>query len=75
MVEVTQGADDVRLTVFVRGRVQGVGTADAPVQLLDLAGRRVRTAPAGASTLDLAGVPAGVYLLQCGVQSARLAVE
>ena len=25
MVEATQGADDVRLTVFVRGRVQGVG--------------------------------------------------
>ena len=25
MVEVTQGADDVRLTVFVRWRVQGVG--------------------------------------------------
>ena len=72
------GATGAALVLFpnpARGRVQWTGPAEAPAHLLDLAGRRVRTAPAGALALDLAGIPAGVYLLRCGAQSARLAVE
>lgn len=50
-----------------------------PVQVLDALGRQVRTAmlPAHAATvlLDMAALPAGVYVVRCGMAAARLAVQ
>ena len=53
--------------------------ATAPLRVFNGAGQLVRTqsaAAAGAeSVLPLAGLPAGLYLLRCGVRSQRLTVE
>lgn len=50
-----------------------------PAQLLDALGRPVRafTVPAHATetAVDVAGLPAGVYVLRCGTASRRLVVE
>ena len=54
------------------------GTAPAPLTLTDALGRAVRRypAPAGAeATLDLGGLPAGLYLLRGAGPARRLAVE
>ncbi|MVN74982.1 T9SS type A sorting domain-containing protein [Hymenobacter sp. HMF4947] len=65
-----------RETVFVRL----VGTADAaPLQVFDATGRMVHTqaiAPdGGETTLSLADLPLGFYLLRCGTLSQRLVVK
>ncbi len=55
-----------------------IGAARQPLALLDALGREVRRypAPAGAEvTLDLRGLPAGVYGLRSGSASQRLVVE
>ena len=50
-----------------------------PLALLDALGRPVRTftlpAHAAETTVDVAGLPAGVYVLRCGTASRRLVVE
>lgn len=50
--------------------------AGQPVLLLDNQGRLLRTVPPGAAeaTLDLRGLPAGLYLVRVGQQARRLAV-
>jgi len=60
--------------------VQLLGAAPAaPLELFDSLGRRVRTqatlADGGETTLSLAGLPAGLYVLRCGTLSKRLTVE
>lgn len=62
--------------VFVRL----VGPADAaPLQVFDATGRLVRTQAlvpdGGETTLSLADLPAGFYLLRCGTLSQRLVVK
>ena len=56
-----------------------VGRPGAPVQLLDALGRVVRTAPvptgAETATLDVRGLPAGLYVVRAGRQTRRLVVE
>lgn len=51
--------------------------ASGTVQLLDALGRVVRTTPVERAhpSLDLRGVPAGVYLVRSGTQVRRLVVE
>ena len=54
------------------------GTAPAPLVLTDALGRPVRRYPAPAgpeATLDLRGLPAGLYLLRGAGPAQRLAVE
>ncbi len=54
------------------------GTARLPLTLADALGRIVRRypAPAGSdATLDLRGLPAGVYVVGCGQLTQRLVVE
>ena len=54
------------------------GTAPAPLTLTDALGRAVRRYPAPASpeaTLDLRGLPAGLYLLRGAGPAQRLQVE
>ena len=54
------------------------GTAPAPLTLTDALGRAVRRYPAPAcpeATLDLQGLPAGLYLLRGAGPAPRLAVE
>ena len=54
------------------------GSAKMPLVLLDALGREVRRypAPAGAeATLDLRGLPAGLYVVRAGSGSVRLVVE
>ena len=54
------------------------GVAPAPLVLVDALGRVVRRYPApagGAAVLDLAGLPAGLYLLRGAGPARRLAVE
>ena len=49
-----------------------------PLLLTDALGRRVRRYPAPAgpeATLDLRGLPAGVYVVGCGQVTQRLVVE
>ena len=56
----------------------GAGATKSPLTLLDALGREVRhyPAPAGtAATLDLRGLPAGVYWLRDGAGGQRLVVE
>ncbi len=59
-----------RTTVQISGAQPG-----APVRLIDALGRTVRTLTAGTTTLDLQGVPAGVYTIRTGTATARLVVE
>lgn len=53
--------------------------AQRPVQVLDGLGREVRRqvlpAHATTATLDVAGLPAGLYLVRCGAAVTRLVVE
>ncbi|MDO7874139.1 T9SS type A sorting domain-containing protein [Hymenobacter sp. ASUV-10] len=53
--------------------------AARPARLFDALGRPVRAfavpAHAAETTVDLAGLPAGVYVLRCGAVSRRLVVE
>ena len=53
--------------------------AGGKVLVLDAVGRVVRrqqlAAQAAAATLDLTGLPAGVYAVRCGTATARLVVE
>ncbi len=67
------------LTVYpnpAHGTVHLLGaTPGAPVLLIDALGRTVRTLPAGTTTLDLPGIPAGVYTIRTGTATARLVVE
>jgi len=62
----------------VRVQLLGAATA-APLELFDSLGRRVRTqatlADGGETTLSLADLPAGLYVLRCGKLSKRLTVE
>ena len=54
------------------------GTAKTALALLDALGRAVRRYPAPTgteATLDLRGLPAGVYVLRSGAGSQRLVVE
>lgn len=66
-----------RQTAFVQ--LNGPGPANAPVQVIDALGREVRHAPAppAGTTLKipLRGLPAGLYVVRCGVLSQRLVVE
>jgi uncharacterized delta-60 repeat protein len=59
-------------------RLPAAATA-RPAQLLDALGRPVRAfilpAHAAETTVDVAGLPAGVYVLRCGAASRRLVVE
>ena len=50
---------------------------EATATLFDALGRAVRTAPlsAGAATLDVRGLPAGVYVVRAGAAARRLVVE
>lgn len=61
------------------GKVRLSGAPAGPVSLTDALGRTVRTTllPAGQTeaTLDLAGLPAGLYLMRSGAQTRRLVVE
>ncbi len=60
------------------GSVRVAGAAVGPVELLDATGRVVRrvTASATAETvLDLAALPAGVYVVRAGAASQRLVVN
>jgi hypothetical protein len=60
------------------GRVQlTLPSAATSAELLDALGRPVRhvAAPAGTATLDLTGLPPGLYLLRAVGQVARLLVE
>lgn len=57
-------------------QVVGVrGAGSAALELLDVLGRVVLTAPAGAEALPLAGVPAGLYTVRAGAVRQRLVVE
>jgi hypothetical protein len=58
--------------------VKLLGSASsAPLELYDATGRLVRTLPAPSpeTTLPLAGLPAGLYVLRCGTLSQRLTVN
>ncbi|UOQ54999.1 T9SS type A sorting domain-containing protein [Hymenobacter cellulosivorans] len=56
--------------------VQLLGSdATVEVQLLNLQGQVLRRLPAGTTQLELQGLPAGLYLVRCGQQVARLVVE
>lgn len=57
--------------------VQLTGASASAVELIDALGRSVRTALSAASelTLDLTGLPAGLYVVRCGGQTQRLVVE
>lgn len=57
-----------------RAEVQLLGASDATARILDLTGRVLRTLPT-AQPLDLHGLAAGVYLVQCGNNTVRLQVE
>lgn len=58
------------------GRVQMLSAnAKAEVQVLSLQGRELRRFAAGTTQLDLHGLAAGLYLVRCGRQAARLVVE
>ena len=60
-----------------REAVRLSGAAGTLAALLDALGREVRRQPlvAGAATLDLRGLPAGLYAVQCGGATRRLVVE
>ena len=54
------------------------GAKRRPLLLLDALGREVRRYPAPTgteATLDLRGLPAGVYVLRSGTGSQRLAID
>ena len=51
------------------------GAQSTPVQLLDVRGRLVASAPAeadGHADLSVVGIAAGLYILRCGAQTTRL---
>ena len=53
------------------------GAQSTPVQMLDVQGHVVASAPVGASgsaILLVVGIAAGMYILRCGVQTARLII-
>ncbi|RAK66824.1 T9SS type A sorting domain-containing protein [Hymenobacter edaphi] len=59
-----------------RELVQVEGAAKGQrVQLLDLQGRVVRELPAGATSLNVSDVKAGMYLVRSGAQQARIVVQ
>ncbi|MBC7446669.1 MAG: IPT/TIG domain-containing protein [Hymenobacteraceae bacterium] len=56
-------------------RLVSLPATASTVQVLDALGRVVRTQPAAARSLDVRGLPAGVYVVRAGASTRRLVVE